>query len=311
MSATTRRTFLALGSLVAAGAAGGIAIGTAALGSPALSGPRPVRPPSPTPTPPPRLAEGIELSAGLLAAARAAEDDHPLVAQLVRDHAAQLAALRSPEPAARPAQPTPGTEPPAPRPGRDPLRTLIEAERAAVDAYAGWAGETTGGIALVWGSLAAHAAGAAGALRSSTRRAESPAPGTGPAVAVDDTTALQQVVAQSHAAIFGYQRLLALVPRGESEPVDAGLKAYRGLRDDLTAALADRGAAAPAAAPAYRTEGSAEEIGRQIESGALPYLGQWLQAAAEPASATAALREATGRALGWGAALPAWPGWPG
>ncbi|WP_392508390.1 DUF4439 domain-containing protein [Naumannella halotolerans] len=310
MPASNRRQFLVIGATVFTGIAGGLAWNAARGDSPALSGGRPPAPtPAPSSTATSAIVEARSRMTGLLALAEAAGADPALLGA----HRAHLTALVSGSPGTRPST-SPGS--PLPTPGSaidvgdDPARELIDAERSAAEALVETTPGATGTDALVCGSLAAFCTAAAEVVEDG---GEIGAPGTGALSTTDDVTAMQQVVAQCHAAVFAYQRLLGLVQRSDDGPILAALERYRSLRDELSGELVDRGAAAPAAEAGYLVPDEPQETDRVIESGLLPYLGQWLQATnteSDRDRAATMLSESTLRAVRAGATLPAWPGWP-
>ena len=76
---------------------------------------------------------------------------------------------------------------------------------------------------------------------------------------------------------------------------------------------------APVAEPAYvpsvrvRNATSAGQLIAAMETAFLPFTGQWLAAAAQPADVTlawATMRRTASSARTWGGPVSAWPGWP-
>lgn len=137
---------------------------------------------------------------------------------------------------------------------------------------------------------------------------------------VSDIEAIQEMVRQLHAIVYGYQ--LALGQLSEANPSGkralAGLQAHRAHRDRLEQLLVDRSAQVPVAEPAYvppiplvSAQSSAELI-RRMEIALTPFCGLWLASAtrsADRAMAFDALTRTAATARSWGAPLAVWPGW--
>lgn len=178
-----------------------------------------------------------------------------------------------------------------------------------------------GATALLHGSMMVAATGYAGALRGQRGVAKVGSRPPNAAAAVSDVAALQSVVRQLHALVYGYQ--LALGQLSGSSPAGrralAALAARRRLRDRLAQILLSRSAAVPAAAGAYvpllqpTTAQRSAVLIRRMETAFQPFCGRWLASAARPEDrrlALDALAGTTSVAQAWGAALRPWPGWP-
>jgi hypothetical protein len=240
-------------------------------------------------------------------------------------HLAHVAALRSPEPTSRPTPTAAATQRSNPSLERlslaAALPALIKAERAAATAARRAALGAHGFDALLYGSLSIAASRYAAALAS-----KDPVPFAKPIPprglpALSDVQAVQDVVAQLHALIYGYQLAIGKLPvlSKRHQRAVAELLQQRILRDRLIAILTRRGAAVPAAEPAYvpavrvHDPASAARSIRLMRSALLPYCGLFLAAAASPADRSFAfdtLNDAAEIAGAWGAALTTWPGWP-
>lgn len=269
-----------------------------------------------------------DLCAALLDGPRADDldaDQRRRLASVRNAHDRHAAALRSPEPTLRPGGPAPTRDKDAAGRLEDlslprSLALLGRREADVAERHRATAGATTGLAALLWGSLAV-AAGAYGR----TLDGEGPAVArAGVAVAVPvltDVEAMQALVGQSHAMVYGHQLALGQLPVGSRSQRRglAGLRAARVLRDQLTAALTRRSAPVPVPEPAYvpstpvRDVATAGKLLRQMETALLPFCGVWLAAAATPADVERAVRALAAteeRAAGWGAPPRVWPGWP-
>lgn len=179
-----------------------------------------------------------------------------------------------------------------------------------------------GAAAFVRGSMMVAATGYAQALRGQRGIASvGSTPPDSPVAAVSDVAALQSVVRQLHALVYGYQ--VALGQLSESSPAGrralAALAARRGLRDRLADILLSRSAAAPAAAGAYApspqptTARMSQVLIQRMETAFEPFCGRWLASAARPEDrrlALEALAYTTAAAQDFGAAVKPWPGSP-
>jgi hypothetical protein len=243
----------------------------------------------------------------------------------IRDaHLAHVAALRSPEPTSRPT-PTAGTKPRAnPSLERLSLATalpaLIKAEKAAAAASRRAALGANGFVALLYGSMSVAATRYAAALAGSDAVpfAKPAAPRGLPTLT--EAQAVQDLIAQLHALIYGYQLAIGKIPvlSKRHQRAVAELHQQRMLRDRLITILTKRRAAVPVAKPAYvpavrvHDAVSAARSIKLMRSALLPYCGLFLAAAsrADRGFAFDTLNGSAGTANAWGAALTVWPGWP-
>jgi hypothetical protein len=243
----------------------------------------------------------------------------------IRDaHLAHLAALHSPDPTSRP-RPTARTTPRAnPSLERLSLATalpaLIKAEKAAAAASRRAALGANGFVALLYGSTSVAASRYAAALASNDGLPfAKPAPPRG-LPALSDVQAVQDLVAQLHALIYGYQLAIGKLPvlSKRHRSAVAELLQQRILRDRLITILTKHEAAVPVAKPAYvpavrvHDPASAARSIKLMRSALLPYCGLFVAAAskADRTFAFDTLKTAAGIANAWGAPLTVWPGWP-
>jgi hypothetical protein len=239
-------------------------------------------------------------------------------------HLAHVAALRSPEPTSRltpTAVTTARTNPSLERLSlASALPALIKAEKAAAAASRRAALGANGFVALLHGSMSVAAGRYAAALASTDAVPfAKPAPPRG-LPALSELEAVQDLVAQLHALIYGYQLAIGQLPvlSKRHQRAVAELLQQRILRDRLITILTRRGAAVPVAKPAYvpavrvHDPATAARSIKLMRSALLPYCGLFLAAAnqADRTFAFDTLNGAAGIANAWGAALTAWPGWP-
>jgi hypothetical protein len=135
---------------------------------------------------------------------------------------------------------------------------------------------------------------------------------------ITDVAAVQQLVAQLHAMIYGYQLAIGRLPVLSRQHARAvrELRAHRILRDRNIAWLNRRKAEVPVAEPAYvpttvpRSAATSATLIRQMQTAFQPFCGLWLAAAgdADRQSALTQLATTTNLARSWGAPLQAWPG---
>ncbi|HET9646976.1 MAG TPA: DUF4439 domain-containing protein [Microlunatus sp.] len=325
--------------LSAAAALGVLAAAGCSVSDPRIHGDRPATnrtgepPASPTPGPSPALP-GAEsgaraeeataaLAAALLASGAKLSSDQRTVVTAARDaHRLHAAVLRTPDPTARStAGSTPGPTPVKPR--TVSLAALIAAEKTLAGRHAKLVGTSRGLTALLFGSLSVAGTTFAGALGAGGRVpiTSTPAAPRTPGV-LADVAGIQAVVSQLHALIYGYQVAIGRLPVGSTSHgrALADLAERRALRDQLTAVLISRTATVPVAEPAYatpskvRSAGAATALIAAMETAFVPFTGQWLASAAQPADqqlAWAGMRRAAALARGWGGPVGAWPGWPG
>ncbi len=296
----------------------------------------PGSPASPTPAPPParssawasREQELADLAAAILTGPRRADlssGQRKLVAAVRDAHLQHVAALSSPQPTSRPVSPLPSATPSRAEVARrslaQSLSLLARNEQRQASRADGAAIDATGFDALLWGSLSVAATSYAAAL---TAKGQVPTAVTArehrPMAAMSDVEALQAMVRQLHALVFGYQLALGRLPASGSNGrrALASLGDRRRLRDRLEQELIRRSANVPAAAPAYvpsvkpTTAGRAATLIRQMETALRPFCGLWLASATKIDDrrwALDTLAETDATARSWGASLTAWPGW--
>jgi len=299
--------------------------------SPSPASPRPSGSPRPSPAPTfPGAAAAAEreqavadLCAALLARGEKINADGRRRLRSVRDgHDAHAAALRSPDPLARPAGPVPDRDPDAAAALRGlsvpaALALLVRRERSLARRHRASAASAQGPTALLWGSLTV-AAEAYGRTLDGGGPAVARVPEPAPIPLLSEVEAPQTLVAQLHAVVYGYQLALGQLTGRPAARARSGLRDVHGLRDSLVAALTARSAPVPVAEPAYvpspevRDAATATELLRRIETALLPFCGIWLAAAgpADGPEALAALSDTARRGAGWGARPGVWPGWP-
>jgi hypothetical protein len=250
----------------------------------------------------------------------------------VRDqHRAHAAALRSTDPTDPNAQAPPATPAPT-HSGKKPsfakaVDQLVAAEKEAGITHRATALRTKGLAALLWGSMSTSAVALAGMLEAADLAGDDPRPGSARVAAVKPRAPMpvltivqaeQQLVAQLHAIIYGYQLALGRLTGTKRDTAAAELKRHRMLRDRLTARLLNRKAEVPVAKPAYvpttnpRNARTAGKLIRQMETALVPFCGLWLVATdvtAERAEALDQVGRTSRVSRQWGASLPAWPGW--
>ena len=301
------------------------------LSDPAISGHSPASPTSPSSSRPSPLAlpgtvAGATREQTLAdlcdAVLRGARDHAPPAG--VRDrlgavgdaHRRHAVALRSPSPAARPTGLSASADPAA----AQAVALIGHQETKAAAAHRDAALAATGSLALLWGSLAVAAEQYAHALRAETPGPRIASATYPPMASLSDVEAVQTLLRQVHAVVYGYQLALGRlsVSSGRHSRAEAGLAYHQNLRDRLESILVRRAAAVPPAEPAYvpsvavRNASTAANLIKQMEVALLPFCGLWLAAAASKADrklALDALSEAAARAGRWGAAPAVWPGW--
>lgn len=242
-----------------------------------------------------------------------------LIAGIRSAHLDHAAALEGPQPTARPTG-SPDPIPPAVRPSSlaAAVDRLVEAELDAATRHRAAALATTGYSALVWGSMSVAAASYASALtggrpvqvRRSARR---------PMPQLPDVEAMQLLVKQLHAVVWGYQLAIGQLADGTRRAsAVARLRDHRIQLDWLTTTLVARSAAVPAAEPAYvpsvnaRSDATAAQLVAAMEDALAPFCGLWLAAAAtvpDRRRALSALSRSVTTARRFGAPVTDWPGW--
>ena len=150
--------------------------------------------------------------------------------------------------------------------------------------------EEPGSDALLWGSLAV-------ARRASLRRSapvnppgHARSPCRKPVEVLSEVAAVQELVRQLHAMVYGYQLAIGKMkllskPRTRAE---RELLATRVFRDRLIAWLRKRSAEVPAAEPAYvpsvvpRNAATSGRLIMRMQTALQPFCGLWLAAALQP-----------------------------
>jgi uncharacterized protein DUF4439 len=292
--------------------------------TPPTSDPSVDRTPSPTPTATPtvvgaRHAATIEL--GLAGLARTiltgprrsalSADHRRLMEFLVRAHQAHADALDRSAPPPRPARVDQLTL-------RQSLTRLARGQAAAAVSHRAAALAVRGRDAARFGAVAAAAGLYA---RVVTVGGRVPTGGSTTPTEIPLTTdveAVQSLVAQLHALIYGYQLAIGRLPVASNrhDQAVAELLQHRVRRDRLITWLTRRSAEVPVPEPAYRPSveprdpASAARLIRTMLVALQPFGAIWLAAAADPdrMSAYTTFSTIVDLARGWNAPLPIWPG---
>lgn len=344
MAPLDRRRFLTGAALLGFGAVSGCSVT-----DPRVRGGAATPPPVPTPTPVPPFpgaAEGRLAEEHLAALAAVIVDGkwkpggvRTAVLQTLADvHADHALVLAAQDPTTRPTSSPSPTTSPTPDPDPDPrtaaeselakldlaeaLAVVTEAADTAVRSYREAVAATTGGTALLWGSLAVAARQAKLALSLRSRPPETPpVSDRSPLAEQTDVDALRSTISQAHAIVHGYQ--VAIAEFGfdstDRDRADAALTEHRRTRDAMSAWLSDRNVVPPAAESTYdlplevTSAATAGELIMTMELAYQPFLGGVLAAvgtATERRTALSALSASSEAGLRWGAPLARWPGWP-
>lgn len=302
---------------------------SAPIGPPSSARPSPT--PGSTPTPPAESsltkAAAAEQQLALLAAAigqrkNLTGDQRALVGLVAAAHTEHARALAAPDPTERPTAPRDieATKIPIDKLStKQALSQLAAAEARLATSHRRAAVQAKGLTALLWGSMAVAAE------TFTAVGADKPPSVTGlrkhrPMSLVNDAEAVQAMVAQLHAIVYGYQLAIGKFPVVSKQRARAikGLLQHRVQRDRLIAWLTSRSAQVPAASAAYvpsvtpTNTSSASKLIRQMETALQPFCGLWLAAAGTEADRTLALttlRSTTRTARSWGASVRGWPGW--
>ncbi len=202
---------------------------------------------------------------------------------------------------------------------RRSLRLLARRETAATDRHEHDALSSSGLEALELGSMSVAAATFAAVATDRDPPSVRAVRSREPAALLSDVEAVQQLVAQLHAMVYGYQLAIGRLPVLHSRRPRAirELRQHRILRDRYIAWLNKREADVPAAEPAYvpttvpHNAATSSRLIRQMQTALQPFCGLWLAAAgdADRPAALTQLRSTTDLALSWGAPLQAWPGY--
>jgi Domain of unknown function (DUF4439) len=288
----------------------------AAASSPAAS-------PSATPVPsnPAAGPAGTEQALAALAAAilvgphrnQLSKDRRQLLTFLRNAHTAHAQAITSPLPAPAPLRIT-GTS------LNGSLALLSRRETSAAEHYRRAALKANGSDALLWGSLSVAAASFASVIGSSNPPAARPVANRQPVEILPEAAAVQELVRQLHAIVYGYQLAIGKfkVLSKQRRKAERELLAHRVFRDRLIAWLRRHSAEVPAPEPAYvpsvapRNPATASRLIMRMQTALQPFCGLWLAASAtqpDRQQALNALTTAMKTARSWGAPLQAWPGW--
>ncbi len=199
------------------------------------------------------------------------------------------------------------------------LALLSRRENSAAQHYRSAAVQAQGSEALLWASLSVAAASFAPAIGSNDPPGTRPVANPLPVAILPEVDAVQELVRQLHAIVYGYQQAIGRFkvlskqrPKAERE-----LLAQRVFRDGLIAWLTKHSADVPAAEPAYvpsvvpRNAATAGTLIMRMQTALQPFCGLWLAASAtqpDRQQALTALTTAMNTARSWGAPLAAWPG---
>ena len=200
------------------------------------------------------------------------------------------------------------------------LALLSRREAAAAGHYRSAALKAAGSDALLWGSLSVAATSFAPVIGSSNPPAARPVANRQPVEVLPEATAVQELVRQLHAVVYGYQLAIGKfkVLSKQRRKAERELLAHRVFRDRLIVWLRRHSADVPAAEPAYvpsvvpRDPASAGRLIMRMQTALQPFCGLWLAAAAtqpDRQQALTALITAMKTARSWGAPLAAWPGY--
>jgi hypothetical protein len=200
------------------------------------------------------------------------------------------------------------------------LALLARREASAAQHYRAAALKATGTEALLWGSLAVAATSFAPAIGSGNPPATHPVRNRQPVELLPEAAAVQELVHQLHAIVYGYQLAIGkfkVLSRQRSK-AERELLAQRVFRDRLIVWLRRHAADIPAAEPAYvpsvvpRNAATAGRLIMRMQTALQPFCGLWLAASGtqpDRQHALTALTTAMKTARSWGAPLEAWPGW--
>ncbi len=199
------------------------------------------------------------------------------------------------------------------------LARLARDETAAAGQHRAAALAVSGDDTLRFGAVAAAADLYAGVVTADRRVPTTAGPRTPPVLTRStDTAAVQSLVAQLHALVYGYQLAIGRMPVSgdrDDQAVDE-LRQHRIRRDRMIGWLRRRDAEVPVPEPAYRPSVEVRDgptgirLVRTMLVALQPFAGIWLASAADPERAWALtfFRTTVGLAHGWGAPLPVWPG---
>ncbi len=200
------------------------------------------------------------------------------------------------------------------------LALLSRRETSAAEHYRRAALKAKGADALLWGSLSVAAASFAPAIGSGNPPATRPVANRQPVEILPEATAVQELVRQLHAIVYGYQLAIGKfkVLSKQRRTAERELLAHRVFRDQLIVWLSRHSTDVPAAEPAYvpsvvpRNPATAGGLIMRMQTALQPFCGLWLAASAtqpDRQQALTALTTAMKTARSWGGPLQAWPGW--
>jgi hypothetical protein len=237
-------------------------------------------------------------------------------------HLEHAAALAGAQPTARPTQPSGYVTPILPKRPTSlaaALDRLVQTEQTAADRHRTAALATTGYSALLWGSMSVAATTYASALPMREPVAIERTPALEPMPQLSDIEAMQLLVRQLHAIVYGYQLAIGQLDDGPRRTSAlTRLRDHRIQLDRLTTALLARPAPVPAAEPAYvpsvnpRSDATAAQLVAAMEDALAPFCGLWLASsgnAADRRRAFSALSATVATARRFDAPVSAWPGW--
>ena len=200
------------------------------------------------------------------------------------------------------------------------LALLSRRETSAAEHYRRAALQAKGSDALLWGSLSVAAASFAPAIGSRNPPATRPIASRQPVEILPEATAVQELVRQLHAIVYGYQLAIGKfrVLSKQRWTAERELLAHRVFRDQLIVWLGRHSTDVPAAEPAYvpsvvpRDPATAGRLIMGMQTALQPFCGLWLAASdtqPDRQQALTALTTAMRTARSWGGPLQAWPGW--
>jgi hypothetical protein len=335
---TSRRAFVIFGVAAGLGLAGcsldnrpgARGVGTSPAATPTSS---------PTPTPLPGTTAAASRESDLAAFAAAALDrfdghlsanDRNLLTRLRDAHLAHAAVLTQQDPTAIGPTTGPSPTPAASATGvlhspKAVLAKLHALESRAAKSYSALAttpngpDDQLGPLALLWGSLATASTCYADACVAGRNIGRDVVGDQRANVALPDRdTAIQNLLEQCYAIIFGYQNALAHLSEENVERAQASLAGYRDLRDRLADQLSDQQVAASGPHAAYQlpvqptSQATAAKLIASMENRVLPFVGQWLATAAddERSAALSTMISIARDALTWSPKIIVWPGYP-
>lgn len=288
----------------------------------------PTAPPEVPPLPElPGAASARTHEATLLALAQRLPENVPARDDLARTHERHLTALRHPDPELRPTgtpSPQPGfTPPPADLPevtlpgDRDhAVRTVRDRLGEAAHSHADAAVDADGTTALLWASMHAACLAEQVALDTGPR---APLVDDAPALLPDLSPAgvLRAALDQCHAVIHVMQTALGTLGGSDARSLEDALSRRRRLRAVLSDELLGMNEDPPAAHAAYDVPAldgdanAARTLVADTDARFTRFLGPWI-AVTETSrrAAVEALADVHRSAVGWGAPLVVWPGWP-